>query len=363
MKRRAMNISILYLIGLFFLAGLMTACNSGETSNRGSVTPVPTPPAADISTLDAYINLLQYNTANDAVVANQQSMNISNPVRLSSVQAVYYSDAICANKAQSITIQDGSESGVLLNPGTYTTNSQSNYALCSEFSIPNYTGCAGLFQAVNANKIKAMRFIYYYQGESTADALFSQCMYNKQFGYEATLNYSGTPSTACSGGDSTCNFSQSYNYSLKSSEYPHTIFITNSVYDGDLGGLSGADAKCNSDASKPSSPTGVQYKALLRDNAATVDGINYYRIDNSTIIAQATGAELVGYADLINTISPYPDVEVNVWTGAEPLQNCDNWTNADSVGFFGYGDASTGLWYAGYLKFCQTTMHLYCAAQ
>jgi len=40
------------------------------------------------------------------------------------------------------------------------------------------------------------------------------------------------------------------------------IFVTNSVYNGNLGGVSGADAKCMADANKPSDGTGV-WKALI----------------------------------------------------------------------------------------------------
>jgi hypothetical protein len=46
---------------------------------------------------------------------------------------------------------------------------------------------------------------------------------------------------------------------------PCRIFGTSSLYDGILGGISGADAKCSTDANKPTSPSSSIYKAMLAD--------------------------------------------------------------------------------------------------
>ena len=47
-----------------------------------------------------------------------------------------------------------------------------------------------------------------------------------------------------------------------------TLFVTAAGYNGNLGGVSGADAKCMADANKPSD--GKTYKAMLTDGSTRI---------------------------------------------------------------------------------------------
>ena len=137
------------------------------------------------------------------------------------------------------------------------------------------------------------------------------------------------------------------------------IFVTAATYSGNLGGYTGADAKCNADASKPDSGT---YKALLYTNNATTSGIEYYRPDNVTKIATATGGDLVDLNSLDNPINTANDT---VWTGYGGMYTCGGWTKDSSSWFGNRGQANASS--DAYLNIssntCDSSYHLYCVKQ
>ncbi|WP_167883534.1 DUF1554 domain-containing protein [Leptospira ognonensis] len=55
---------------------------------------------------------------------------------------------------------------------------------------------------------------------------------------------------------------------------PCRMFVTASSYDGARGGISGSDAKCNADSSKPASPSAAIYKAFLMDDTSRIACVN-----------------------------------------------------------------------------------------
>ncbi len=59
----------------------------------------------------------------------------------------------------------------------------------------------------------------------------------------------------------------------------NVIFTTTSVFNGNLGGIAGADAKCNSDSNRV---IGLTYKALMSGLNVTKVGTKYYRNDMTT---------------------------------------------------------------------------------
>ena len=137
------------------------------------------------------------------------------------------------------------------------------------------------------------------------------------------------------------------------------IFVTAATYNGNLGGFSGADAKCNADSNKPDTGT---YKALLYNNNATTSGVDYYRSDNVTKIAQATDGNLVDLNSLINSISTVGDI---VWTGYGGMYTCGAWTKDDSsfLGNRGQANASTDAYLNISSNGCDSSYHLYCVKQ
>ena len=104
-----------------------------------------------------------------------------------------------------------------------------------------------------------------------------------------------------------------------SSTGPYRIFATASQYDGNLGGVSGADAKCMSDANKPAGSS--TYKALI---AATTRQSPFtdWPLKASTAYVEKNGVTPIGTTtagrvftfNLSNAISPAGPF---VWTGID----------------------------------------------
>jgi hypothetical protein len=141
------------------------------------------------------------------------------------------------------------------------------------------------------------------------------------------------------------------------------IFGSTLTYDGKLDGFTGADAKCNADTNKPAGT----YKALLAGNNATVAGKTYYRTDKSTIIAVATGGDLVGFNPLVNSILPnigtFPAAWTGISNGITPAQNCENWGEGGSDGDAGGMDLATNQWANAEPAGCDQFRYLYCVQQ
>jgi len=156
------------------------------------------------------------------------------------------------------------------------------------------------------------------------------------------------------------------------------VFITSTSYNGDLGGLSGADLKCQQSADSVN--LGGVWKAWLSDNTTSVaDRFNHtntsYKDLAGTIIAN-------NWVDLTDgTIqNPITVTEINsnigdhVWTGTRDngeIMNpgeskCLNWTSssdfsgAGAVGHSGYSDYR---WSWGSSFGCNTAFRLYCFEQ
>jgi hypothetical protein len=129
-----------------------------------------------------------------------------------------------------------------------------------------------------------------------------------------------------------------------------------------MGGFSGADAHCNADSAKPTTgfAAGYTYKAILFGNNATVTGTNYYRPDGVTLIATATGGNLVQYAGLTNAISGAGGA---AWTGQNT--NCTGWTTSSSsvFGYTGQANSTSTSWWEVSEVICSQAHQLYCASQ
>lgn len=143
---------------------------------------------------------------------------------------------------------------------------------------------------------------------------------------------------------------------------PHIIFVTTTTYTGNLGGFSGADAKCNADPGKPGGfASAYTYKALLDGNNATVSGTAYYRVNGTTLIATATGGNLVGSDGLTNSINT--SSSPTVWTGANGGTNCSNWGSDAGNGIRGDPSKSDSRYWNTGTSICSASRALYCASQ
>ncbi len=169
---------------------------------------------------------------------------------------------------------------------------------------------------------------------------------------------SGTPANIQTATSYTITASNSYgntsvNISIAVIASFKYIFLTTSSYNGNLGGLTGADTKCNADSAKPNFST---YKAMVGTSAGrkpctTVSqctglngsqaigwvlqsGVQYRRADGTTIIGTANN-DLIIPLPLTNSISTSSEA----WTGIDDdwrqtgiTPNCSNWGAATGNG-------------------------------
>lgn len=154
------------------------------------------------------------------------------------------------------------------------------------------------------------------------------------------------------------------NIAIEITEPRLRIVVTNNTYDGNLGGFTGADSKCESDENVTSLNSTHSWKALLTGNSATISGNTYYRSDGTTKIATATNGELVGDSSLDTAIS---EQMIGVWTGGYG-SNCSNWQQISYGGSGGWANANNNTWYKGILSEnywtpCSSRFHLYCVEQ
>lgn len=159
------------------------------------------------------------------------------------------------------------------------------------------------------------------------------------------------------GGTSSTSSADQYQYGVP------IIFSTTTLFNGNLGGLSGADSKCNATGSgKPTTgfAANYTYKALLNGNNATTSGVTYYRKNGTTVIATATDGNLVGSSTLVNSISTTSDM---AWTGA--FSNCSSWnsSNFSATGTTGSADSVSSTYWSNQGSSCSVNRNLYCVSQ
>jgi hypothetical protein len=165
---------------------------------------------------------------------------------------------------------------------------------------------------------------------------------------------------------------------------PRRIFVTSHAYDGDLDGISGADAKCLTDSNNPLGPGNGNWKALIVDDtnrvACTTDGCSggegehtdwvlkpnttYTRTDG-TIIATTNPVGLFTFP-LENAIAPLPSVYA--WTGLnlswQTSDDCVGWTNNTGSGGTGKVGVVTSQAIYSSVDLCLTPNYpLYCVEQ
>lgn len=162
------------------------------------------------------------------------------------------------------------------------------------------------------------------------------------------------------------------------------VFVTSRTFDGNLGGLVGADAKCQeeADANPDAVPSGIYY-AWISDGANSPSSrfsrsIRPYALVDGRIVA-------LNYADLTDgllttpinlTPEGNPPTAGRAWTGTTPMGlplSLPIWcpgapgawtTNADPVqGLAGDTTATNAAWSSFFSPVCNQPAHLYCFQQ
>jgi hypothetical protein len=155
------------------------------------------------------------------------------------------------------------------------------------------------------------------------------------------------------------------------------VFVTSSVFQGNLGGVSGADAKCQALADASGNPKVVGRKFLawvsVPGNAVTdrfPHGTAAYRLVDDSVVATS-------WNNLINTSQVQTMIELDeqagsvkqsAWTGTtaagfSTTPTCEDWTSTSNAfsGTRGITSTLSSSWtqYSFTLK-CDQAVHLYC---
>jgi len=158
---------------------------------------------------------------------------------------------------------------------------------------------------------------------------------------------------------------------------PCRIFVTTGVYNGNLGGLSGGDAKCMSDSGKPATGT---YRAWLMDGTTIAPvfqaGIQYIRPDGTVIVNSAYASDRLqdtGFVDEPGRFSnPITATNVgSVWIGnVGSISHCQGLNSSSNLEFGGIAQDSSstsckkpGYWCGNAYDSCDKTFKLYCVEQ
>ncbi len=159
-----------------------------------------------------------------------------------------------------------------------------------------------------------------------------------------------------------------------------TIFITSTRYTGNLGGLAGADAKCQARATA-ASLTG-EYKAWLSDSTDSPDT----RFNKTYAYADTLGQAIAGsWAALTDGFlqhnleydefgNPHSQDTILVWTNTESggdvaqtslVMTCNDWTDEtiSSSSINGHMTQDGSSWTAGQFYGCNNIGSLYCFEQ
>lgn len=187
---------------------LVTASSNPTPTSTPTTSPTPTP--TPDPTLQNYINLLHYTApeeqkalTGDNLDQTQMTMKITNNLEIKNITVNYYLDPACTSIDSGYTM-DGSS---ILNAGNYTTTSDSNLFLCS-----NYTSSLGNGCVYSYSNTHSLRYIIITNNDTI---IRSSCMTNpKWFGerigyYNAMKNWSRN----CVN-NFNCGYSQAYTFNV-----------------------------------------------------------------------------------------------------------------------------------------------------
>lgn len=153
------------------------------------------------------------------------------------------------------------------------------------------------------------------------------------------------------------------------------IFVTSAQYSSDLGGLAGADEKCNIAATAAGLPG--TYTAWLSDNNTNaIDRITgtgpWYLVDGGTrVFNNRANLQTTPIAPINTDENGKVIGDVGVWTGTavggtgSGTGNCAGWTGGDYSGGFDCGEVGDSShtdsgWTLGYCLGCGNNYSLYC---
>lgn len=183
--------------------------------------------------------------------------------------------------------------------------------------------------------------------------------------------------TACQG-HPTCPASSPTSTARPTVMYPARVFITAASYNGNLGGLSGADAKCQARANTVN--LGGTWKAWLSDDITTAasrlehNTAGYKDLNGNYIAADWSSLTSGRLKNPIN-INEYKRIQNSwgIWTNTyydgtlmkHPSTSCNNWSSSASgvYGVLGNATRTDSYWTVNSSAYCSSTYPLYCLEQ
>jgi hypothetical protein len=215
---------------------------------------------------------------------------------------------------------------------------------------------------------------------STSLCVASPCLDGAKGGTETDVDCGGMCSTKCAfgkscvgGADCTTGFCDA---GLCTS-LDRIVFVSSTTSDGNIGGLAGADAKCQAAALAGALPG--TYKAFLSDSITSaftrlskgpgayvlVDGVTIVAADANSFFAPAHALPIDKDEKNVATSG------VEVWTGSQGFgaldgtATCANWTSSvdASLPYAGRSDFTDERWLSAGLSACNVARHLYCVQQ
>lgn len=165
---------------------------------------------------------------------------------------------------------------------------------------------------------------------------------------------------------------------LDASSATHITLYNAGTTDGDMGGLSGANAICNASSNKPEGTTGVAFLSTSSQALLLLPGVPLdLPVQGPNGLPLATDwFDLFGFEQtILNTLGdaevlPFASNEFYSGTAPdgfpEPGYTCDDWNSSDSRSFFatvGIGDETSDFWISHTdPPGCNAILYLLCAA-
>jgi hypothetical protein len=162
----------------------------------------------------------------------------------------------------------------------------------------------------------------------------------------------------------------------------HTLFVTSASYNGNLGGLSGGDAKCATRAAAGSATQSLPgaWRAILSN--ATVNAKDRLNLNSGLDVRDSQGNGITSVSNrlwMTETLSLAGEIRFdengsnaapfNAWTGTQPdgtssglSATCQDWTmGSNSVsGIKGASSFTISKWLSDLVMPCELSLRLYC---
>ncbi|TXI98615.1 MAG: DUF1554 domain-containing protein [Neisseriales bacterium] len=144
------------------------------------------------------------------------------------------------------------------------------------------------------------------------------------------------------------------------------IFASDGKWSGNLGGVNGANAKCQADSNNPDRLNSL-WKAVLPDNVPYAKAkLEYFTKSGASVLNTNT---TTNFAEIETLNNPIIEMDskfgiIGIWTG-NVSDNCNHWNSAEDndYGLTGAANLITKRWMSDSTNACNNNHYLYCVQQ